>query len=64
MTFLSGTPLECTVHPSLWGNIAADDDFDDNDEDPDNIIDQVKVENNATDVVGSMKCFLIIFMRE
>ena len=55
MTFLSGTPVECTIHPTLWkdnfSNEPHDPDDDDDYEDDENILDGFPVVDNTTNYV-------------
>ena len=54
MSFLGGTPVECTLHPSLWNSnqtmiSAEDEDYDDDDEPPDLMV-QIQ-SRNLTELV-------------
>ncbi len=52
MTFLSGTPVECTIHPSLWEDSFTSFNDDEESEDPDDTLEFVKLaKNNGTEYV-------------
>ena len=64
MTFLSGTPVECTIHPNLWtdsfSNLPPDpDDYDyeDEDESLDSILIPMNssINNSTIDYVSILK---------
>ena len=61
MSFLGGTPVECTLHPSLWNSnqtsiIADGEDYDDEEEPPDLMV-QYQTRNMSELVID----ILIIF---
>ena len=43
MTFLSGTPVECTIHPTLWENM--------NNEPPDEDYEEYDYEDDVLDSI-------------
>ena len=56
MTFLSGTPVECTIHPTLWENMnnePPDEDYEEYDYE-DDVLDSIPKINDSINYVSKM----------
>ena len=54
MTFLSGTPVECTIHPTLWENMnnePPDEDYEEYDYE-DDVLDSIPKINDSINYVS------------
>ena len=58
MTFLSGTPVECTIHPTLWENMNNEPpDEDDEEYDyEDDVLDSIPKINDSINYVSNVQC--------
>ena len=58
MTFLSGTPVECTIHPTLWENMnnePPDEDYEEYDYE-DDVLDSIPKINDSINYVSKIVC--------